>query len=116
VASLTAGSSNLPTGRASHTELNILHLAIRDRTVSKSGDRADYLPLATLFGAAGCRPIEAPGISKKRKLSRRGEMPMTYAKICSAALFGAALLSSPTLADPAETAKAAGKDASWLFI
>jgi hypothetical protein len=41
---------------------------------------------------------------------------MTYAKICSAALFGAALLSSPTLADPAETAKAAGKDASWLFI
>ena len=37
-------------------------------------------------------------------------------KICTAALLSAALLSSPAWADPVETAKAAGKDASWLFI
>jgi hypothetical protein len=33
-----------------------------------------------------------------------------------AALLGTALLAGPALADPAETAKAAGKEASWLFI
>ena len=37
-------------------------------------------------------------------------------KICSAVLLGAVLLSSPAWADPTETANAAGKDASWLFI
>ncbi|MGO1077067.1 hypothetical protein [Inquilinus sp. CA228] len=37
-------------------------------------------------------------------------------KICSAVLLGAVLLSSPAFADPTETAAAAGKDASWLFI
>ncbi|MGO4123843.1 hypothetical protein AB4Z01_05555 [Inquilinus sp. YAF38] len=41
---------------------------------------------------------------------------MTNLKICAAALLCAALLSSPARADATETAKAAGKDASWLFI
>jgi hypothetical protein len=41
---------------------------------------------------------------------------MTFAKQAGAALLAIALLSSPALADPTETAKAAGKDASWLFI
>jgi len=41
---------------------------------------------------------------------------VTFAKHAGAALLAIALLSSPALADPAETAKAAGKDASWLFI
>jgi hypothetical protein len=41
---------------------------------------------------------------------------VTFAKRAGAALLAIALLSSPALADPAETAKAAGKDASWLFI
>lgn len=38
------------------------------------------------------------------------------AKVLSAAVLGAALLSSTVLADPTETARAAGKDATWLFI
>jgi hypothetical protein len=41
---------------------------------------------------------------------------MTIAKQAGAALLGAVLLNGPALADPAETTKAAGKDASWLFI
>ena len=41
---------------------------------------------------------------------------MALSKFASAALLGAALLAGPALAEPAETAKAAGKDASWLFI
>lgn len=41
---------------------------------------------------------------------------MTYMKICGAVVLGAALLSSPALAEPTETAKAVGKDASWLFV
>jgi hypothetical protein len=41
---------------------------------------------------------------------------MTFAKQAGAALLAIALLSNPALADPVETAKAAGKDASWLFI
>ena len=41
---------------------------------------------------------------------------MTIAKHTGAALLGVALLTAPALADPAETTKAAGKDASWLFI
>ena len=40
---------------------------------------------------------------------------MTFSRFAGAAFFGAALL-TPAFADPAETAKAAGKDASWLFI
>jgi hypothetical protein len=40
----------------------------------------------------------------------------TFAKQAGAALLAITLLSSPALADPTETAKAAGKDASWLFI
>ena len=41
---------------------------------------------------------------------------MALSKFASAALLGAALLAGPALAEPADTAKAAGKDASWLFI
>ena len=41
---------------------------------------------------------------------------MTLAKYAVVALLGTALLAGPALADPAETAKAAGKDASWLVI
>ena len=41
---------------------------------------------------------------------------MTFAKHAGAALLGIALLASPAWADPTETAKAVGKDASWLFI
>ena len=41
---------------------------------------------------------------------------MTIAKQAGAALLGAVLLNGPAMADPAETTKAAGKDASWLFI
>ena len=38
------------------------------------------------------------------------------AKFAAAAALGVALLTGPALADPTETIKAAGKDASWLFI
>jgi len=41
---------------------------------------------------------------------------MTFAKLAGAALLGTALLAGPALADPTETAKAAGKEVSWLFI
>jgi hypothetical protein len=41
---------------------------------------------------------------------------MTFAKQAVAALLGILLLANPACADPTETAKAAGKDASWLFI
>ena len=41
---------------------------------------------------------------------------MTFAKHAGAALLGVALLAGPASAEPAETAKAAGNDASWLFI
>ena len=41
---------------------------------------------------------------------------MTLSKYAVVALLGTALLAGPALADPADTAKAAGKDASWLFI
>jgi hypothetical protein len=41
---------------------------------------------------------------------------MTFAKHAAVALLGIALLAGPALADPAETTKAAGKNASWLFI
>jgi hypothetical protein len=41
---------------------------------------------------------------------------MTFVKFAAAALLGGALLAGPALADPATTAKAAGKEASWLFI
>jgi hypothetical protein len=39
-----------------------------------------------------------------------------FAKQAAAALLGTALLAGPALADPAATAKVAGKEASWLFI
>lgn len=39
---------------------------------------------------------------------------MTFAKFAGAAFLGIALLAEPALADPVETAKAAGKDASSL--
>ena len=41
---------------------------------------------------------------------------MTFARFTGAALLGAVLLAGPAVADPAETAKAAGKNASWLFV
>ena len=41
---------------------------------------------------------------------------MTFVKSAAAAVLGTILLSGPVLADPAETAKAVGKDARWLFI
>jgi hypothetical protein len=41
---------------------------------------------------------------------------MMFVKLAAAAVLGTVLLSGPVLADPAATAKAAGKDASWLFI
>ena len=41
---------------------------------------------------------------------------MTFARFTGAAFLGVALLAGPALADPTETAKAAGKGASWLFI
>jgi len=41
---------------------------------------------------------------------------MMFVKYTAAALLSTALLTGSALADPAETAKAAGKDASWLFI
>jgi len=41
---------------------------------------------------------------------------MAFVKYAVVALLGAALFAGPALADQAETAKAAGKDASWLFI
>jgi hypothetical protein len=41
---------------------------------------------------------------------------MTFVKFAAAAVLGTVLLSGPVLADPAVTAKAAGKEASWLFI
>ena len=41
---------------------------------------------------------------------------MRLAKYAGAALLSIALLAGPALAEPAEIAKAAGKDASWLFI
>jgi hypothetical protein len=41
---------------------------------------------------------------------------MTFVKHVAVALLGTALLAGPALADPAATAKAAGKEASWLFI
>ena len=41
---------------------------------------------------------------------------MTFVKHAGATLLGIALLASPAWADPTETAKAVGKDASWLFI
>jgi len=41
---------------------------------------------------------------------------MTFVKYTGAALLGAALFAGSAFADPAETSKAAGKDASWLFI
>ena len=41
---------------------------------------------------------------------------MTLSKYAVVTLLGTALVAGPTLADPAETAKAAGKDASWLVI
>ena len=41
---------------------------------------------------------------------------MPLSKYAVVALLGTALLAGPALADPAETAKAAGKDASWLVI
>ena len=41
---------------------------------------------------------------------------MMHLKICTAAVLAGALLVGPAWADPTETAKAAGKDASWLFI
>jgi hypothetical protein len=40
----------------------------------------------------------------------------TVVKQAGAALLGITLLAGPALADPAVTAKAAGKEASWLFI
>ena len=41
---------------------------------------------------------------------------MTLSKCAVVALLGTALLAGPALADPTDTARAAGKDASWLFI
>ena len=41
---------------------------------------------------------------------------MPLSKYAVVALLGTALLAGPALADPADTAKAAGKDASWLVI
>jgi hypothetical protein len=41
---------------------------------------------------------------------------MMLMKSTGAAVLTAGLLASPAWADPTETAKAAGKDASWLFI
>jgi hypothetical protein len=41
---------------------------------------------------------------------------MMLMKSMAAAVLTVALLASPAFADPTETAKAAGKDASWLFI
>jgi hypothetical protein len=41
---------------------------------------------------------------------------MMFAKHAAASLLGIALLAGPALADPVATAKAAGKEASWLFI
>jgi hypothetical protein len=41
---------------------------------------------------------------------------MTFVKFAGAAILGTVLLSGAVLADPAATAKAAGKEVSWLFI
>ena len=41
---------------------------------------------------------------------------MSSSKYTAAAMLGFVLLASPAMADPAETTKAAGKDASWLVI
>ena len=41
---------------------------------------------------------------------------MSSSKYTAAAMLGVVLLACPAMADPAETAKAAGKDASWLVI
>jgi len=41
---------------------------------------------------------------------------MTFVKYTGAALLSTALLAGPALAEPVDTAKAAGADASWLFI
>ena len=41
---------------------------------------------------------------------------MTLSKYASAALLGAVLFAGCALAEPADTAKATGKDASWLFV